>query len=400
MNPDTKGIFMRTDQQVTRALRALSVAYFVQAVGALSVIGSLEPIGREWGLSNAEGAYLMTAFGITFALAAPLLQVLLGHLHRQRQVLLGLCVFGAGALLFAAAPTYPVLLASRIVMGLGAAFIGPVLAALGSSLVSSERQGSAIAIVLLGLSVAGLAGIPLSSWVAYQVGVRSLFLAISVAAFATALLIAWQVPNQSEGQRVALSTLFNLLTRAHSLSVFGVAFFVTASVYTTYSFIAPIVHDFYNGSAHDVSIALLVLGVAGVTGNLLVTRLAARHSSDRLLIGSMSVLAILMLALGAGPRSLGWLFLMLVVWALATDVIWPSQQRRVIEHLAEYRGAALALTAAFVFCGIGSGAAVAGWVYPIAGFPGLLGASFALMVLAVVCMLISAKRSPLRAATI
>nr|GFD54190.1 conserved hypothetical protein [Tanacetum cinerariifolium] len=66
------------------------------------------------------------------------------------------------------------------------------------------------------------------------------------------------------------------------------------------------------------------------------------------------------------------------------------------EHLAEYRGAALALTAAFVFCGIGSGAAVAGWVYPIAGFTGLLGASFALMVLAVVCMLISAKRSPLR----
>lgn len=311
-------------------------------------------------------------------------------------MLLGLCVFGAGALLFAAAPTYPVLLVSRIVMGLGAAFIGPVLAALGASLVSSERQGSAIAIVLLELSVAGLAGVPLSSWVAYQVGVRSLFLAISVAAFATAMLIAWQVPNQSAGQRVAVRTLFNLLSRAHSLSVFGVAFFVTASVYTTYSFIAPIVQDFYDGSAHDVSIARLVLGVAGVTGNLMVTRLAARHSADRLLAGSMSVLAILMLALGAGPLALGWLFVMLVMWAMATDVIWPSQQRRVIEHLAEHRGAALALTAAFVFCGIGSGAAVAGWVYPIAGFAGLLGASFALMVSAAVCMLISAKRFPER----
>ncbi|MFK3797181.1 MFS transporter [Pseudomonas sp. NPDC088444] len=382
---------MSIDQHTTRALRILSVAYFVQAVGALSVIGSLEPIGREWHLDNAESAYLMTAFGVTFALAAPLLQVLLGHIPRQRQVLLGLCGFGLGALVFATAPNYTVLIISRIIMGLGAAFIGPVLAALGSSLVSSERQGSAIAMVLLGLSVAGLVGIPLSSWVAYQVGVRSLFIAISAAALITALLIVWQVPNRTPGQQVAFRTVVFMLTRLHSLSVFGVAFFVTAAVYTTYSFIVPIVQDVYNGSAHDVSLALLVLGVAGVLGNLLVTRLAARYSADRLLIASMAVLAILMLLLGAGPHLLGWLFAMLVVWAIATDIIWPSQQRRVIEHLAEYRGTALALTAAFVFCGIGTGAALAGWAYPGWGFTGLMLTSTLLLVLACACVLISAN---------
>jgi DHA1 family inner membrane transport protein len=320
--------------------------------------------------------------------------MLLGHIPRQRQVLLGLCGFGLGALVFAAAGNYTVLIISRIIMGLGAAFIGPVLAALGSSLVSSERQARAIAIVLLGLSVAGLVGIPLSSWVAYQVGVRSLFIAISVAALITALLVVWQVPNQTPGQRVALRVLILMLTRAHSLSVFGVAFFVTAAVYTTYSFIVPVVHDVYHGSAHDVSVTLLVLGVAGVLGNLLVTRLSTRYSADRLLIASMMVLAILMLLLGIGPRLLGWLFAMLVVWAIATDVIWPSQQRRVIEHLAEYRGAALALTAAFVFCGIGAGAALAGWAYPVWGFTGLVITSTLLLGLACTCVLISARLKP------
>ncbi|QUN65202.1 MFS transporter [Pseudomonas sp. JS425] len=383
---------MSIDPPTTRALRILSVAYFVQAVGALSVIGSLEPIGREWHLDNTASAYLMTVFGVTFALAAPLLQVFLGHVRRQRQVLLGLCSFGLGALLFAAAPNYTVLIIARVVMGLGAAFIGPVLAALGSSLVSSERQGSAIAMVLLGLSVAGLVGIPLSSWVAYQVGVRSLFIGIGVTAWITALLIAWQVPNRTEGQRVAFVTLVRMLTHLHSLSVFGVAFFVTAAVYTTYTFIVPVVQDVYDGSSHDVSVALLVLGVAGVLGNLLVTRLAARYSSDRLLITSMGVLGILMLMLSVGPHALAWFFAALVVWAIATDVIWPSQQRRVIEHLAAYRGAALALTAAFVFCGIGAGAALAGWAYPAWGFTGLLATSTCLLILASVCLLVSAKR--------
>ncbi|RAU44033.1 MULTISPECIES: MFS transporter [unclassified Pseudomonas] len=386
---------MSHDRQSNGALRILSVAYFVQATGALSVIGSLEPIGQEWHLGHAETAYLMTAFGVTFAVAAPLLQVLSGHIPRQRQVLLGLLGFGLGALLFAAAPNYTVLILSRMIMGLGAAFIGPVLAALGSSLVTSERQASAIAIVLLGLSVAGLVGIPLSSWVAYQVGVRSLFLAISAAALITALLVAWQVPNRSPGQRVAFRTLILMLTQRHSLSVFGVAFFATAAVYTTYSFIGPVVHDVYNGSAHDVSVALLVLGVAGVIGNLLVTRLSLRYTADRLLITSMLVLALLMLMLGAGPHRLGWLFAMLVMWAIATDVVWPSQQRRVIEHLADYRGVALALTAAFVFCGIGAGAALAGWVYPVGGLAGLMITSTLLLMLACACLLISARLKPL-----
>ena len=71
------------------ALRLLSLAYFVQAVGALSVVGSLEAISAAWALSNAQSALLITVFGVTFALAAPLLQMTLGHLRRRSQVLLG-----------------------------------------------------------------------------------------------------------------------------------------------------------------------------------------------------------------------------------------------------------------------------------------------------------------------
>jgi predicted MFS family arabinose efflux permease len=168
-----------------RALRTLSLAYFVQATGALSVVGSLDAISRQWGLADSQSAYLLSVFGVTFAFAAPLLQVGFGHLRRRRQVLLGLALFSAAALLFAAAPNYPVLLLSRVLMGLGAGFIGPVLGALGSSLADREHQGSAIAVVLLGLSIAGLVGMPLSAWIAHAWGARVLFLAVGVTGAAT-----------------------------------------------------------------------------------------------------------------------------------------------------------------------------------------------------------------------
>lgn len=149
-----------------RALWALSLAYFVQATGALSVAGSLAAVSHEWGLSDGQSARLLSIFGLTFALAAPLAQIFFGHLMRKYQVLAGMLVFGLGALLFAMAADYPMLIASRIVMGLGASLIGPVLVALGAELVAQHDRGSAIAMILLGVSMASMVGIPLAAWIA------------------------------------------------------------------------------------------------------------------------------------------------------------------------------------------------------------------------------------------
>lgn len=371
------------------ALRLLSLAYFVQAVGALSVVGSLEAISAAWALSNAQSALLITVFGVTFAISAPVLQMTLGHVRRRSQVLLGLSIFSCAALLFAAASSYEALVLSRVMMGLGAGFIGPVLGALGSNLVEREQQGSAIAIVLLGLSVAGLVGMPISAWIAHEFGARNLFLGIGASGLITAALILLWVPDRVAGQPVALFDVLALLTRAVSLSAFLVVFFVTSGVFTTYAFLAPIIGNDFHGSASDITLALSVLGVAGVLGNLLVTRLALRVSSERLLVVGIALLTLDLLGLAVIPRQFGGLLLALVVWAVATDIVWPSQQRRIVELMPEQRGIALALTASFMFCGIGVGSAAAGWIYPVFGYIGLLLASFMFLLMALVSLIFS-----------
>ena len=375
--------------KTTRALRALSFAYFVQATGALSVVGSLNAISREWGLADAQSVYLISFFGVTFAFAAPFLQVGFGHLRRRRQVLIGLSLFSAAALLFAAAPNYSVLVLSRVLMGLGAGFIGPVLGALGSSLVEPRHQGSAIAIVLLGLSIAGLVGMPLSAWVAHVWGARALFVAIACAGAATAALIVAVVPDSSEGEHVELRTVTSLLSRTETLSAFLVVFFIAAGVYSTYSFIAPIVRDTFHAGSSAVSAALVVLGVAGVAGNLFVTRAARRYSAEAMLTAGLALLALDLALLWMTPPHLQWFFVALAAWAFATDLLWPSQQRRIVEMVPDRRGTALALTASFVFCGIGFGSAVAGHVYPVFGFAGVICTSLGFLALSAVSLIIS-----------
>jgi predicted MFS family arabinose efflux permease len=379
--------------QALLPLRSLSLAYFVQATGALSVVGSLAAIASEWGLSETQAALLVTVFGVTFALAAPLLQVAFGHLPRRRQVLIGLSLFSAAAMVFALAPDYRTLLSARVAMGLGAALIGPVLGALAAGLVEQEQQGSAIATALLGLSLAGLLGMPLAAWAAHAWGARTLFLAIGTMGLGTALVLRSVVPAQAGTPAISLATLGRALIDPVLLPAYLVVFFIASAVYATYAFIAPIIRDVFHGNAHTVSAALTALGVAGVLGNLFVVRAARYRSADAMLLAGLGLLAFDLLLLMLAPASLAVLFGALLLWAFATDMVWPSQQRRIVELSAELRGVALALTASFVFAGIAFGSALAGPLYARYGYHANLLGSLSLLLLATVCLRLPARRS-------
>lgn len=376
-----------------RALRALSIAYFVQATGALSVAGSLSAISAAWQLTDAQSARLLSVFGLTFALAAPLVQVLFGHLRRRRLVLTGIALFSLGAFAFVLSPGYNALLASRILMGAGAGFIGPVLVALGSELVHEQLRGRAIGMVLLGVSMASLAGIPLAAWVASLWGAKALFVLVGLLTLLSGLNILLTVPDDSAGTRIRLREMAGVLADGKYLTAFLVVFFITSGVYSFYAFIAPLIRDTYTGGTHAVSAALAVLGVAGVLGNLWVTRAATRFTAEKLLLSGMTLLIVDTALIAVLPKALGVLLAAMVVWAFATDLLWPSQQRRIVELASvRHRGIALALTSAFMFGGIGFGSAVASWIYPLAGFYGLIGMSVAFILLAMLSLQLSEKR--------
>lgn len=376
-----------------RALRALSIAYFVQATGALSVAGSLPAISAAWQLTDAQSARLLSVFGLTFALAAPLVQVLFGHLHLRRLVLTGIALFSLGAFAFVLSPGYNALLASRILMGAGAGFIGPVLVALGSELVHEQQRGRAIGMVLLGVSMASLAGIPLAAWVASLWGAKALFVLVGLLSLLSGLNILLTVPDDSAGTRIRLREMAGVLADGKYLTAFLVVFFITSGVYSFYAFIAPLIRDTYTGGTHAVSAALAVLGVAGVLGNLWVTRAATRFTAEKLLLSGMTLLIVDTALIAVLPKALVVLLAALVVWAFATDLLWPSQQRRIVELASvRHRGIALALTSAFMFGGIGFGSAVASWIYPLAGFYGLIGMSVVFILLAMLSLQLSEKR--------
>ena len=375
-----------------RALWALSLAYFIQATGSLSVAGSLAPISHEWGLSDGQSARLLSIFGLTFALGAPLAQVVFGKLMRRTQVLAGMLVFGLGACIFAVSPNYSWLVISRVVMGLGASLIGPVLVALGSELVAQKERGSAIATILLGVSLASMVGIPLAAWIANAWGARQLFMLVALWSLLTAAGVWLYVPNVVTGVDIRLRQLGQVLLDGKSLAAFLVVFFITSGVYDMYAFLSPMIRDRWHGDASAISIALTVIGVAGIVGNLFVGRAARVYSAERLLIVGLLLLVADMAMIILLPGKLILLYLLLVLWAFSTDLLWPTQQRRIVEISSPAtRSISLALTSAFMFCGIGFGSAVASWLYPLFGFYGVMISSVLFLLLALTSLGVSER---------
>ncbi len=156
----------------TLGLWSLSMAYFVMGTSSIAVVGLVNNMAADLQVSKPDVAVLITVFALTFALAAPLLQVAAGSLPRRSLLLGGLVVMASGCLLSALAPSYGGVVAARVLMALGAAAVGPVASGLGAGLVPPERQGHALAVVFGGMTLASVLGLPLTAWLGAQLGWR------------------------------------------------------------------------------------------------------------------------------------------------------------------------------------------------------------------------------------
>jgi MFS family permease len=141
-----------------RILPALTFASFIFAFQAFMVLPALPAIGHDFNTSAAWATWIFTGFLISSAIAAPLLGKVGDERGRRRMMLVALAIFFVGSLGSVLAPTIGVLIATRIVQG-----VGNVAVPLGYSIVKDEfpagRLSHAVAVLTLGLPIGTAVGL-------------------------------------------------------------------------------------------------------------------------------------------------------------------------------------------------------------------------------------------------
>ncbi|MFF4197545.1 MFS transporter [Nonomuraea sp. NPDC001831] len=326
-------------------LYPLAAGNFAIGTGMFVTAGLLTPISADLGISTSAAGQLMTVFALAYAVLSPLLAAFTARLSRKRLLLLALAVFVAGNVLTALAPTYALVMATRVVAAAGAAMFTPTASGVANALTSPDRRGRALALVMGGLSVSSAVGVPLGTWLGSVSGWRAtmwLVVGLGVIGFAG---VAALVPDVRVAVSGRLGERFAPLADRRVLVVLVTQLLMFGAGFTAYTYI---------GSLFDLPLpaVLWAWGLGGIVGNQLGGRLTDAYGPRRMvLIGlaaSTVFMALIPVANLALPIALVWAFL----WGALGWLVAPAQQFRTVAAVPDNVPIGLGLLSSAQYVGL------------------------------------------------
>lgn len=369
------------------AIAALSLGAVGIGVSEFVTMGLLPEIADGVAVDIPTAGHLVSAYAFGVVVGAPVIAATAARLPRKG-LLLGLLVaFLVGTALTVAAPGYGTLLAARFVAGLPHGAYFGVASLVAASLVAPELKGRAVSSVMLGLSVATLAGVPAATWLGQNLGWRTAFVAVVVLAVLTVVAVLALVPRTPGNPEATVRSELGALRRPQVWLTLGVAVVGFGGFFALYAYIAPLTTEVAGMDAGFVPVVLLCFGVGGVLGTVLGGKLAD-VALFRSLVWSMAATGVLLGAVYVAARNPVSLVVLAFCITIVTSVLVVTLQLRLMEVAvgAELLGAALNHSALNAANGVGAllGGAViaAGWGYESTAVVGVVLAVLGLGVLA------------------
>lgn len=289
-------------------------------------MGLLPDMARALGITIPQAGHLLSAYAIGVVVGAPVL-VGIGNAYPPRRVLVVLMgLFGLFNALFALAPTYELLFATRLLAGLphGAFFgLGAVVAA---QLARPGRAASAVATMFAGLTVANVVGVPLGTWLGHVTHWRVPFALVAAIAWLAAWRIRVRIPPLEATHEGGVGAALRLFLAPRLWPVVGISAIGTGGLYAWISYIAPMVTEVTHLPARDLSWVMMLAGLGMALGNWLGGRIADRMAPLRATALLLALMVLCSLAVAAcAPWRVPTLVLTFVTGAVAFSVIAPLQ---------------------------------------------------------------------------
>ena len=350
----------------------LALATFAIGTEAFVIAGLLPAISADLQISVAATGQLVTAYALAYALGSPILTVAFNNFDRRDVLTLALSGFIAANLLAVASTSFPLLLASRVLMAMGAALCTPTAIGVAVALASPERRGRAVALVTSGLTVATVIGVPLGTMVGNQFGWRATFVMVAALGAVALAGVLYGVPRglpnspATFGERLAVARHPGVLYALATTVLWAIGGF-TVFTYLT----IPLQGLGFN--AADISLALLIFGSAAAIGNLLGGMLADRFGPLPMAAVGLAAMATALVLLSlvlksTTPDHARYVVLLLVFgWAIAGWAFYPAQIASIIRIDPRSSVIALSLNASALYLGFALGAAAGGVVLSTLG---------------------------------
>lgn len=361
-------------------LYLLAACNLVIGTGAFGLTGILQPVASSLDVSVAAVGQSMTAYAMASALLAPLVLVATGHWQRRAALQLALGLFALGLVVCAAAVNLPMLLLGRVFMGVGAVFT-PIAASIAVAIVEPARQGKALSLTFLGMSLSYVIGLPLGAWLGLQLGWRVPTFAIALAALLMLALLTWRMPQRLDAPGATLAGLGTLLRHGAVMRSLGLTLMYFSAIFTVFSYTGPVLQALNPMGAEKLSFTLMLFGCAGVAGTLSGGWANDRFGPMRTLRRQLALLTATMLLVPLTGNNYLAMVAVFIAWGIAGFGMMAPTQARLAGVSIRQAPLLFSLNTSMLYFGTALGAAAGGAASAVFGFDKLawVGAGFALV---------------------
>ncbi len=280
---------------ISKGLLALACGTFALGIAEFSLMGILSTLARDLHVTIPQAGDFISAYALGVSAGAPL--PLFFRRHPLKRILLGLCgliVLGNG--LAALSTGYAGLLCARFLSGLPHGAYFGVAAIVAVALVAPGRKATAVAIMVAGMTVANVLGVPAVTWLTYRVSWRLTFLLAALWGVIAFAGILGCVPGTPAPGKRSIRREFRFLKGPAPWLIFLATFLGQGSVYCWYSYMEPILLEITRIPAPWMTWVMTLAGLGMFCGGLLCGRLADRFRPA--LVSAWTALAIVPILLG------------------------------------------------------------------------------------------------------
>jgi DHA1 family inner membrane transport protein len=278
-----------------RAVIALGVGGFAIGTGEFVIMGLLPEVARDIGVSIPQAGHVISAYALGVVIGAPVLAVLAASWRRRMLLIALMVIFALGNFATALAPGYLSLILLRFMTGLPHGTYFGVAALVAASLAPPGQRARAVGLVMLGLTGATLAGVPIAAWLGQVFGWRAAFVFVGVVALIAVVLLRRDVPDLAPASGASPMRELDALKRKQVWLTLGIAAIGFGGMFSVFSYIKPTLLEVTGLPLSGVPLILALFGLGMVLGNLVGSRLADKALMPT--IGAMLAYAAVVLVL-------------------------------------------------------------------------------------------------------
>jgi MFS transporter, DHA1 family, chloramphenicol resistance protein len=272
-------------------LYLLGLAVFAQGTSEFMVSGLLPDIAGEMHVSIPAAGALTSVFAVGMVVGAPLMAIASLRWPRRFALLAFLGVFLFAHVVGAMTTSYAVLLATRVVGALAnAGFLAVALVA-ATGMVRPDAKGRATSILLAGVTLACVAGVPAGAVLGQLWGWRSAFWAVALVSVPAIIGILRSVPAGAMDIETSARQELRSLRDPRLLAMLLSGALVNGATFCTFTYLVPLVTDVSGIGPAWVPAVLALFGLGSFIGVTAAGRFADTRPAKLLVVGGAALLA-------------------------------------------------------------------------------------------------------------